>query len=74
VDAADAIDEGFDVGRFIKLSQTKIKKAISLLDDSLLISKMFQGRAPEQKFLISDTIPLSVPVVFLRQRAILVKV
>jgi 5S rRNA maturation endonuclease (ribonuclease M5) len=63
-DAADAIDEGFDVGRFIKLSQTKIKKAISLLDDSLLISKMFQGRAPEQKFLISDTIPLSVPVVF----------
>jgi len=29
-----------------------------------LVSEMFVGRAPEQKFLIADTIPLGVPVVF----------
>jgi hypothetical protein len=63
-DAADAIDEGFDIEKFIKSQESKIKKPISLLDESLLIDKYFVGSPPEQKFLIGDTIPLGVPTVF----------
>ena len=63
-DAADAVSEDFNVGKFIKSHESKTKKRISLLDDSLLIDKYFVGTAPEQKFLIGDTIPLGVPVVF----------
>ena len=63
-DAADAIEQEFNVGAFIKSHESKVKKPISLLDDSLLIDKYFVGSAPEQKFLIGDTIPLGVPVVF----------
>ena len=63
-DAADALDEGFDIEKFIKSQESKIKKPISLLDDSLIINKYFIGRPPEQKFLIADTIPLGVPCVF----------
>ncbi len=63
-DAADAIEEQFDINKFIKSQESEIKKPISLLDDSLLIDKYFVGSAPEQKFLIGDTIPLGVPVVF----------
>ncbi|HBY84674.1 MAG TPA: hypothetical protein DEO86_02250, partial [Colwellia sp.] len=63
-DAADAIEEGFEIEKFIKSHENKIKKPISLLDDSLLIDKYFVGSPPEQKFLIGDTIPLGVPVVF----------
>jgi 5S rRNA maturation endonuclease (ribonuclease M5) len=63
-DAADAIEQEFNVEAFIKLHESKVKKPISLLDDSLLIDKYFVGSAPEQKFLIGDTIPLGVPVVF----------
>lgn len=63
-DAADAIEQEFNVDAFIKSHESKVKKPISLLDDSLLIDKYFVGSAPEQKFLIGDTIPLGVPVVF----------
>ena len=63
-DAADAIEQEFNVEEFIKSHESKVKKPISLLDDSLLIDKYFVGSAPEQKFLIGDTIPLGVPVVF----------
>ena len=63
-DAADAIEEGFDIDKFIKSQLSKIKKSISLLDESLLIDKYFVGTPPEQKFLIGDTIPLGVPTVF----------
>ena len=63
-DAADAIDEGFDIAKFLNAPVHKVKKALSLKNPSLLASAQFQGRAPDQKFLIGDTIPLGVPVVF----------
>ena len=63
-DAADALDEQFDVHRFIRSSQSKIKKPIHLLDDSLNIGTYFVGRAPEQEYLINGTIPLGVPTIF----------
>lgn len=63
-DAADAVEEEFNIKKFIKGHENKVKKPISLLDDSLLIDKYFVGSAPEQKFLIGDTMPLGVPVVF----------
>ena len=63
-DAADAIEEEFDINKFLQTHESKVKKPISLLDESLLINKYFVGSAPQQKFLISDTIPLGVPVVF----------
>ena len=63
-DAADAIDEGFDIGGFLKAPNNKVKKTISLKDGSLLAKNQFAGPAPVQQFLIGDTIPLGVPVVF----------
>jgi len=63
-DAADAIEEGFDIAKFLNQPVHKVKKALSLKNPSLLVSQQFAGRAPEQKFLIGDTIPLGVPVVF----------
>ena len=63
-DAADAVDEDFDIDKMIKSNENKIKKQISLLNDTLLIDQYFVGKAPEQKFLIGDTIPLGVPCVF----------
>ena len=63
-DVSDAITEGFDINKFLNEPQHKTKQTISLKDNSLLISEMFVGKAPEQKFLIADTIPLGVPVVF----------
>jgi len=63
-DAADALDEQFDIHRFIRSSQSKIKKPIHLLDDSLNIGTYFVGRAPEQEYLINGTIPLGVPTIF----------
>jgi 5S rRNA maturation endonuclease (ribonuclease M5) len=63
-DVSDAITEGFDINKFLNEPQHKTKQNISLKDNSLLISEMFVGKAPEQKFLIADTIPLGVPVVF----------
>ena len=63
-DAADALNERFDVHRFIRQSESKIKKPIHLLDDSLNINNYFVGRAPEQDYLIGNTIPLGVPTIF----------
>lgn len=63
-DASDAISEGFDVSNFLNAPQHKTKQNISLRDESLLVSNMFVGAAPQQRFLIADTIPLGVPVVF----------
>jgi 5S rRNA maturation endonuclease (ribonuclease M5) len=63
-DAADAIDEEFDINKFIQAHENKVKKTINLFDESLLANNMFEGKAPEQKFLIADTMPLGVPVVF----------
>ena len=63
-DASDAISEGFDVAKFVKVSEKKLKHVINILDDSLTIGNQFRGTAPEQVFLLDDTIPLGVPVVF----------
>ena len=63
-DAADAIEEGFDISSFLNAPVHKVKKSLSLKNQSLLITQQFVGSAPEQKFLIGDTIPLGVPVVF----------
>ena len=63
-DAADAIEEGFDISNFLNAPVHKVKKSLSLKNQNLLISQQFVGSAPEQKFLIGDTIPLGVPVVF----------
>ena len=63
-DAADAIEEEFNIEKMLKTSESKVKKPISLIDSSLLINEYFVGSAPTQSFLIGDTIPLGVPVVF----------
>lgn len=63
-DVADAIEENFDIAKFLNAPVHKVKKTLSLKNPSLLASAQFQGRAPEQQFLIGDTLPLGVPVVF----------
>ena len=63
-DAADAIEEAFDISKFLNAPNHKIKKTLSLKNRNLLIGNQFAGAAPEQKFLIGDTIPLGVPCVF----------
>tara|TARA_R100000808_G_scaffold1584_1_gene7065 strand:- start:7897 stop:10074 length:2178 start_codon:yes stop_codon:yes gene_type:complete len=63
-DVADAIEEDFDIDQFIANQESKIKKSINLLDNSLEVNTYLAGKAPEQKFLIADTIPLGVPVIF----------
>lgn len=63
-DAADAIEEGFDISKFLNAPTHKVKKTLTLKNRNLLISEQFMGAAPEQKFLVADTIPLGVPVVF----------
>ena len=62
-DAFDAIQEGFDIEEFLHTKSKLTKRNINLLDDSLLIDR-FSGEAPVQKFLISDTFPLGVPIMF----------
>lgn len=62
-DAADAIDEGFNVKQFIKDGAGVVHRSINLLNDSLLISR-FSGSAPEQQFLVDGTFPLGVPIIF----------
>ena len=63
-DAADAIEENFDISKFLNAPNHKIKKTLSLKNKSLLIGEQFAGAPPEQKFLIGDTIPLGIPCVF----------
>jgi len=62
-DAADAIAESFDIGQFLSTTVKHVKRNINLLDSSLLINR-FEGKAPEQKFLIGETLPLAVPIIF----------
>jgi hypothetical protein len=62
-DAADAINENFDVQHFLNTTVKHTKRNINLLDDSLLINR-FEGNAPEQKFLVDGTFPLAVPIIF----------
>jgi hypothetical protein len=63
-DAADAIEDGTDIAKFLNNPIHQAKKSLSLKSKHLLIGNQFAGKAPEQKFLIGDTIPLGVPVVF----------
>ena len=63
-DASDAIAENFDIASFMNAPNKRTKKPINLFDDTLLISEQFRGEAPEQLYLIDDTIPLGVPIVF----------
>mgnify|MGYP003131726656 CR=1 FL=1 len=62
-DAADAIDEGFDVSEFVENGTGHTHRTINLLNDSLLISR-FTGTAPVQHFLVDGTFPLGVPIIF----------
>tara|TARA_R100001509_G_scaffold142184_1_gene97475 strand:+ start:8099 stop:10282 length:2184 start_codon:yes stop_codon:yes gene_type:complete len=63
-DAADAVEDGTDIAKFLNNPTHEVKKTLSLSDPHLLVENQFVGSAPEQKFLIGDTIPLGVPVVF----------
>jgi hypothetical protein len=62
-DAADALEEGFDVKGFISSGSGYTHRSINLLNDSLLISR-FSGTAPVQHFLVDATFPLGVPIIF----------
>ena len=62
-DAADAIEEQFDIQRFIESHSNFTTRSINLLDDSLLINR-FSGTAPVQHFLVDGTYPLGVPIIF----------
>ena len=62
-DVVDAIAEHFDINQFLNTNVKQVKKNINLLDDSLLVNR-FIGQAPEQKFLIGETLPLGVPIIF----------
>ena len=62
-DVVDAIAEHFDINQFLNTNVKQVKKNINLLDDSLLVNR-FVGQAPEQKFLIGETLPLGVPIIF----------
>ena len=62
-DAADAIDEGFDVEQFVIDGSRTTHRSINLLNDSLLVSR-FTGSAPVQEFLVDGTFPLGVPIIF----------
>lgn len=62
-DAADAIEEGFDVQKFIDSGAGSTRRTINLLNDSLLVSR-FTGSAPVQEFLVDGTFPLGVPIIF----------
>jgi 5S rRNA maturation endonuclease (ribonuclease M5) len=63
-DAADAIEEAFDISKFLNAPNHKVKRTLSLKNRSLIIGNQFAGAPPEQKFLIGDTIPLGIPCVF----------
>jgi hypothetical protein len=62
-DAADALEEGFDVKGFVSSGSGYTHRSINLLNDSLLISR-FSGTAPVQHFLVDATFPLGVPIIF----------
>jgi hypothetical protein len=62
-DAADALEEGFNVEDFVSSDTGYTHRSINLLNDSLLISR-FTGSAPVQHFLVDATFPLGVPIIF----------
>jgi len=62
-DVVDAVAEQFNINEFLNTNVKQVKKNINLLDDSLLINR-FVGDAPVQKFLIANTLPLAVPIIF----------
>jgi 5S rRNA maturation endonuclease (ribonuclease M5) len=62
-DVVDAIAEQFNINEFLNTNIKQVKKNINLLDESLLVNR-FVGQAPEQKFLIGETLPLGVPIIF----------
>jgi hypothetical protein len=62
-DAYDAVQEAFDIEFFLNTKAKNTKRALNLLDDSMLINR-FTGSAPVQKFLVDDTFPLGVPILF----------
>jgi len=62
-DAVDAIAEGFNVREFLNEAAKQVQKSVNLLDDSLLITR-FDSLAPEQKFVVSNIMPLGVPALF----------
>ena len=62
-DVVDAVAEQFNINEFLNANVKQVKKNINLLDDSLLINR-FVGDAPQQKFLIANTLPLAVPIIF----------
>ena len=62
-DVVDAVSEQFIIYEFLNTNVKQVKKNINLLDDSLLINR-FVGDAPVQKFLIANTLPLAVPIIF----------
>ena len=62
-DASDAVAEGFNVSSFLNEAKQKIQKSVNLLDDSLSIRR-FVDKAPEQKFVVNNVMPLGVPALF----------
>ena len=62
-DAVDAIAEGFNVREFLNEAAKQVQRSVNLLDDSLLITR-FDSLAPEQKFVVSNIMPLGVPALF----------
>jgi len=61
-DSFDAIQEGFNIENFLN-TKKQTRRKLNLLDDSMLVSR-FTGSAPTQKFLVDDTFPLGVPILF----------
>jgi len=49
--------------QFLNTNVKQVKKNINLLDDSLLVNR-FVGQAPEQKFLIGETLMKSDNISF----------
>lgn len=62
-DAYDAIQEAFDIEYFLNTKVKATKRNLNLLDDSMLIGR-FKGEAPKQEFLVDNTFPLGVPILF----------
>ena len=62
-DASDAVAEGFNVSSFLNDARQKVHKSVNLLDESLSIRR-FVDKAPEQKFVVNNVMPLGVPALF----------
>ena len=58
-DAADAVDESFDIPSFLEKTE-RIRQQPADLQIRDWDARRYQGAAPEQKFLVNDTFPLGV--------------